>query len=73
MSKELITFLTKLSTDPKVAEAFKTDPKSTMKEHDLSEEHMKLIMEKDYEGIKKVLGKDYEEFSINGIVKSLKD
>jgi len=71
MSQELTKFLTRLATDDELVSEFEKDKVSTMKAHNISEEHIELVVNKQYDGIQKVLGADYTIAS-NNIVKAFK-
>ncbi len=60
MADKLTEFLTNLSTDDKLSEAFKRDKKGTMKAHGISKEHIDLVINKKYDEIQKILGDDYD-------------
>jgi len=58
MSQKTVNFLLKLGEDMLLAEKYKADPKGTMDAHDVPEEHQKMIMNGDKEGLKKSAGVD---------------
>ena len=71
MSQELTIFLTRLATDNELVSEFEKDKVSTMKAHSISEEHIELVVNKQYDEIQKVLGADYT-IANNNIVKAFK-
>jgi hypothetical protein len=71
MTDKLTEFLTNLSTDKKLVNDFKKDKKATMKAHGVPTEHIELVVNSNYDGVRKVLGADYDIAS-NGVIKAFK-
>ena len=55
---ELSSFLTKLSEDPQLQDAFALDPQGTMREAGLSDDTIQIVLSRDLEEIKAVLDKE---------------
>ena len=71
MTDKLTDFLTNLSTDEKLVDDFKKDKKGTMKAHGVPDAHIDLVVNSDYDGVRKVLCSDYDIAS-NGVIKAFK-
>ena len=67
MGLSLLEYLPKLSTDTEMMESYKVDREKAMIDSKLSKEDIKLILDNDYEAIKKILGPEYG-ISINHII-----
>lgn len=55
---ELSSFLTKLSEDPQLQEAYTKDPEGTLRQAGLSEETIQALLSRDLAKIKAVLEKE---------------
>ena len=55
---ELSSFLTELSEDPQLQDAFARDPQGTMREAGLSDDTIQIVLSRDLEKIKAVLDKE---------------
>ena len=71
MSKELTDFLTDLATNDDLAKKFKADKDGTMKEFNITEEHRKLVVNKNYDEIQSILGADYD-IAHNDVIKAFR-
>jgi hypothetical protein len=71
MSQELTKFLTQLSTDKELVEAFKNDDVATMKAHNIDEKHIDLVTSGNYDEIQNLLGADYK-VATNKVIKAFK-
>jgi Aromatic-ring-opening dioxygenase LigAB, LigA subunit len=56
MSKRLTEFLIQLSTDPRQAERFETDPAETMNAAGLSEQERQAVLSRNPDAIRRELG-----------------
>jgi DNA-binding Lrp family transcriptional regulator len=52
---ELSSFLTKLSEDPQLQEAYTKDPEGTLRQAGVSEETIRTLLSRDLQAIKRVL------------------
>ncbi len=71
MSLSLLEYLTKLSTDTEMMDAYKTDRESAMRGNKVSEGEIKLVLDSNYEAIRKLVGSNYD-ITTNHIVKIFK-
>jgi hypothetical protein len=55
---ELSSFLTKLSEDPQLQDAYARDPQGTMREAGLSDDTIQTVLSRDLEKVKAVLDKE---------------
>jgi hypothetical protein len=55
---ELSSFLTKLSEDPQLQEAYANDPEGTLRQSGVSDETTQTLLSRDLERIKGVLDKE---------------
>jgi hypothetical protein len=53
MSDNTRKFLLALGENPKLAEEFKQDPTAVMNRHEVPEDHQKMILAGDHDGLKK--------------------
>jgi hypothetical protein len=72
MSQQLTNFLSQLATDNDLVDAFKNDKAGTMKQHDISDEHIDLVVNKKYDEIQNILGANYS-IANNDIIKAYKN
>lgn len=56
---ELSRFLTKLSEDPQLQDAYARDPQGTMRDAGLSDDTIQTVLSRDLEKIKAVLEKEF--------------
>ena len=71
MSDKLKDFLTNLATDSDLVESFKQDKEGTMTSYGVDQDHIDLVVNKDYDEIQKMLGADYS-ISTNNIITAYK-
>ncbi|MBV1908760.1 MAG: hypothetical protein KUG78_05525 [Kangiellaceae bacterium] len=71
MSRQLTDFLTNLSTDDALVDAFNNDKESTMKAYGVSDKHIELVINKNYGEIQSILGADYT-IANNSVIKAFK-
>lgn len=71
MSKRLTRLLTNLSIDQDLAEKFKADREGTMRAHGIDEQHIKLVVNQQYDQIQAILGDGYD-INSNHIIKAFK-
>jgi hypothetical protein len=71
VAKSLIEFLTDLSTDSDLLEAFKKDRTGTMKSNGISDSDIELVICEKYDEIKKLLGDD-RDITTNHIIQIIK-
>lgn len=72
MSEQLTTFLTRLATDDDLVNEFEQDKAGTMRAHGISEDHIDMVLNKQYTEIQGLLGADYT-IAKNSIVKAFKN
>jgi hypothetical protein len=58
MSETTRKFLLALGENPRLVEDFKNDPNAVMSKHGVPEEHQKMILAGDHDGLKKSAGLD---------------
>lgn len=58
MSDTTRKFLLALGENPKLVEEFKSDPTGVMSQHGVPEDHQKMILAGDHDGLKKSAGLD---------------
>lgn len=56
MASKLTEFLTRLSTDSELMEAYKKDEAGTMKANGVADEHVELVLNKQHDEIKELTG-----------------
>lgn len=66
MSEKTRNFLLKLGEDPETADRYRTDPKAVMDKHGVPEDHQKLLLDGDVEGLRKAA--DLEDAHVNFII-----
>jgi hypothetical protein len=71
MSNKLTEFLSQLTVDSQLSNAFKSDKSATMKAHGISEEHIQMVINKNYHDIQEVVGCDYS-IATNSIIHAYK-
>jgi hypothetical protein len=71
VSKQLTEFLTNLATDPALKEAFTQDKVATMQAHGVSDDHIQLVVNKQYDEIQSILGSNYT-IATNSIIHATK-
>jgi len=71
MDQKLIDFLTELSTNSDLTQAFKKDKVTTMKAAGIDDKHIDLVINKKYDEIQKILGADYDITS-NNVIQAFK-
>jgi hypothetical protein len=60
MSQKLTEFLTEITTNKNLREAFSNDRAATMKKYGVSDEDAALVINHDYEAVLKKLGPGYD-------------
>lgn len=63
MSENLKNFLHKLADDPETLRRFREDPHGVMDEHDVPDEHKKMVLDRDKDSIQQATGADDAEVS----------
>jgi hypothetical protein len=58
MSDKTRKFLLALGENPKLVEEFKQDPTAVMSKYEIPEDHQKMILSGDHDGLKKSAGVD---------------
>ena len=71
MTDKLTEFLTNLATDDDLVAEFKKDKVATMKTHGVPENHIDLVVNKDYDAIQKELGSSYT-IATNSVIRAFK-
>lgn len=63
MSSNLKDFLKKLGENPEFREKFQNDPHGAMDDHDLSEEHKQMVLNRDKDSLKDEAGMEDAEMN----------
>ena len=71
MSQQLTDFLTRLATDDDLVTAFENDKEATMKSNGITQEHIDLVVNKEYSKVQAILGADYD-IAKNGVIRAFK-
>ncbi len=71
MTNDLIEFLTELSTNDKLMLDFIKDREAIMKKHGLSEKEIRIVIEEDYQTLKKLLP-DGAKISTHHVIQIIK-
>jgi len=71
MTLSLLDYLTKLSTDTEMMESYKENREEALRNSNVSEEDIKLVLDNNYEAIKELFGANYN-ISTNSIVRVFK-
>ncbi|MCF6193452.1 MAG: hypothetical protein L3J46_03870 [Kangiellaceae bacterium] len=72
MTQKLTDFLTRLATDEQLVTDFKQGAKATMELHDVSDEHIELVLGLKYDEIQELLGENFR-INSNTIIKAFKN
>jgi len=71
MTDKLADFMVDMASNKDLQEDYKKDAKKTMKKHDIDDSDIELMVNKDYDLIRKRLGADYN-ISVNSLVTAAK-